>query len=174
MESRCIIEEFAPIYQDAVISLITKIQREEFGIPITAEDQPDLHQIDSFYQSKNGNFWIALIEGYVVGSVALLDIGDGAVALRKMFVSEQHRGSKHGVAKMLIEKVFEWARIRGIQNIYLGTTSKFLAAHRFYEKNGFHQVQKSELPSSFPVMKVDSIFYQWEPLSQVHDIGRMG
>ena len=48
----------------------------------------------------------------------------------------------------------------GIAEIYLGTTEKFLAAHRFYEKNGFAEVRRDELPSAFPVMAVDSKFYR--------------
>lgn len=34
-----------------------------------------------------------------------------------------------------------------------------LAAHRFYEKNGFRELARSELPERFPVMAVDSKFY---------------
>jgi predicted N-acetyltransferase YhbS len=42
----------------------------------------------------------------------------------------------------------------------LGTTAKFLAAHRFYEKNGFREIAQTELPASFPVMTVDTKFYR--------------
>jgi N-acetylglutamate synthase-like GNAT family acetyltransferase len=52
------------------------------------------------------------------------------------------------------------AEAQGIKDIFLGTTDKFLAAHRFYEKNGFAEVSKSELPPSFPLMAVDSKFYR--------------
>ncbi|HVN38503.1 MAG TPA: GNAT family N-acetyltransferase, partial [Myxococcota bacterium] len=38
-------------------------------------------------------------------------------------------------------------------------TSKFLAAHRFYAKNGFREIAKSDLPPSFPVMAVDDRFF---------------
>ncbi|MEE4944850.1 hypothetical protein V2K24_05085 [Pseudomonas alliivorans] len=40
-----------------------------------------------------------------------------------------------------------------------GTTDKFLAAHRFYEKHGFSEVARGNLPESFPLMAVDSRFY---------------
>ena len=43
--------------------------------------------------------------------------------------------------------------------VYLGTTAKFLAAHRFYEKNGFREIAREALPDSFPVMAVDTKFY---------------
>ena len=41
----------------------------------------------------------------------------------------------------------------------MNATEKFLAAHRFYEKNGFIELQKVALPKAFPIMAVDSKFY---------------
>lgn len=38
----------------------------------------------------------------------------------------------------------------------LGTTGKFVVAHRFYEKHGFCEIPKHDLPSSFPPMAVDT------------------
>jgi predicted N-acetyltransferase YhbS len=43
--------------------------------------------------------------------------------------------------------------------IYLGTTDRFLAAHRFYAKSGFREIRASELPASFPRMAVDTRFF---------------
>ena len=51
------------------------------------------------------------------------------------------------------------ACMQGITEVFLGTTDKFLAAHRFYEKKGFRELPKADLPSTFPVMAVDSKFY---------------
>jgi RimJ/RimL family protein N-acetyltransferase len=47
-----------------------------------------------------------------------------------------------------------------VTEIYLGTTAEFLAAHRFYEKNGFKEIAKSQLPPAFPIMAVDTKFYK--------------
>jgi GNAT superfamily N-acetyltransferase len=91
--------------------------------------------------------------------VALVDIGGNQVALRKMFVSAAHRGAEHGVAKRLLDTLLQWCRERGVRAIFLGTTSKFLAAHRFYEKNAFTEIDGSQLPASFPLMAVDTKFY---------------
>jgi hypothetical protein len=35
------------------------------------------------------------------------------------------------------------------------------AAHRFYEKNGFKQISKQDLPDDFPLMPVDNVFYKF-------------
>jgi N-acetylglutamate synthase-like GNAT family acetyltransferase len=145
---------------EGVGALIVGIQRDEFQIPITLEDQPDLQDIPTFYRHGAGNFWVAVSKGDVVGTVALLDIGNHQAALRKMFVHASYRGAGHGVSARLLDILLDWARARGVTDVYLGTTEKFLAAHRFYERNGFQQIAANELPPSFPKMALDSRFYR--------------
>lgn len=160
-----------------VIELIVEIQQGEFGLPITANDQPDLKEIPAFYQAGNGNFWVARVQGAVVGTISVLDIGDGLGALRKMFVHPGHRGEELGVALRLLEILFAWCRARDFSEIYLGTTDRFLAAHRFYEKCGFSQIEKEDLPMAFPVMAVDSRFYMYalqaHPIRQASSQGAL-
>lgn len=150
---------FMPADQQGVVDVILPIQREEFGIAIAAEDQPDLQAIPDFYQVGNGDFWVAKNNGQVVGTIGLKDIGAQQAALRKMFVAASFRGREFGAAAQLLNTLLEEAWQRGMKEIYLGTTEKFLAAHRFYEKHGFVDVAKEALPQSFPVMAVDSRFY---------------
>ncbi len=150
---------FIPVYRDAVIELILPIQQREFGIAIGLQDQPDLLDIPGFYQQQAGNFWLALHEGVVIGSIALLDIGNAQAALRKMFVAAPFRGKSHGVAQRLLEALLDWCELKQVREIYLGTTTQFIAAQRFYRKNGFTEIAKAELPAGFPVMAVDSVFF---------------
>jgi N-acetylglutamate synthase-like GNAT family acetyltransferase len=146
-------------YQAGVIDVILPIQQSEFGIPIILEDQPDLRDIPAFYQKRSGNFWVALAGPRVVGTVSLLDIGNAQGALRKMFVHVDFRGPKYGVARRLLTTLLAWCERKQIREVFLGTTAQFLAAHRFYEKNGFAEIAKSALPPAFPVMSVDTKFY---------------
>lgn len=143
-----------------MLDLILSIQRDEYGIAITAQDQPDLSDIPAFYQSGSGDFWVACVNGRLVGTIALRDIGSGQAALRKMFVAASHRGRLAGVAQALLDRLMAEARDRSVSHIWLGTTDLFLAAHRFYEKNGFGLVAAEHLPPSFPKMAVDSRFYR--------------
>jgi GNAT superfamily N-acetyltransferase len=145
--------------EQGVIDVILAIQREEFGIAITVDGQPDLLAIPSFYQSGKGDFWVAEKDGEIIGTIGLKDIGRDQAALRKMFVAAPFRGRDHGVAGRLLQRLLATARDRGISAVFLGTTDKFLAAHRFYEKNGFSEVAKDTLPASFPLMAVDTKFY---------------
>lgn len=146
-------------YSDQLIDLILNIQQKEFNIPITIEDQPDLRQIDSFYQEAGGNFWGAFIDGELVGSIALVKFDERAGAVRKMFVKKEFRGKELNIAQKLLEVLISFCRENGIDAIYLGTVSVLKAAMRFYERNHFIQVEKENLPVRFPLMSADDFFY---------------
>lgn len=149
-------------YKEAVINHILDIQRGEYAIAISRQDQPDLEDIPGFYQRGAGNFWLALDGGRVVGTVGLIDIGDGRGVLRKMFVNKAYRGAGHGIAGRLLAVLLTWAAAHGLAAVYLGTTDKFLAAHRFYAKHGFAEIGRTSLPENFPLMKVDSRFFRYD------------
>lgn len=153
------IVQYSAVFKDQVLSLILTIQQQEYGLNITAGDQPDLSSISDFYIRPGGNFWLALVDGKVVGSVALLKLNARCFALRKMFVMAEYRGSQYGVGGALLQLAERWALAQGAMSIYLGTTDQFKAAHRFYEKHGYNKIQKESLPVDFPVMSVDSVFY---------------
>jgi len=150
---------FSAPYQQQVIDLIVGIQSGEFGVDITAEDQPDLKDIPNYYQTECGNFWIALDGTQVVGTISLLDIGNKQVALRKMFVADKYRGKPLNIAQNLVNSATTWSQSHSITDIFLGTVPAYHAAHRFYEKNGFKRIQPESLPANFPIMQVDKYFY---------------
>ena len=104
---------------------------------------------------------MALNGSEVVGTISLLDIGNGQGALRKMFVKAPFRGHAHAVAPQLLRVLLDWCRDRNVREVFLGTTEKFKAAHRFYEKYGFAEIKPSELPPTFPVMAVDTRFFKY-------------
>ena len=155
------VKEYEPGNKENLINMILAIQQQEFEIPITHEAQPDLANIPTFYQQGNGNFWVASNGAEVVGTIGLIDIGNQQVALRKMFVKASFRGAEFGVAKKLLTQALDWVEKQNVKTVYLGTTDKFHAAHRFYDKNGFERVNREELPLTFPVMQVDTVFYRY-------------
>ena len=161
MNSSIVICPFVDVFKDQMLDLILSIQQKEFSILITREEQPDLERVAEFYQTGIGNFWVAQKDASIVGTIALKDIDNQQVALRKMFVHPDYRGKMHGVAQRLLDQAREWSKKHSVTDIFLGTTSKFLAAHRFYEKNDFSEINKSELPNRFPIMAVDSKFYHY-------------
>lgn len=162
-EAPIIIRPHGPADRDVVAALIVPIQREEFGIPITLADQPDLADVAGFYRRGVGEFWVATpVEApeRVVGTIALIDIGNGIGVIRKMFVASGYRGPEWKVARRLLAHLIDHARAHGLTRLVLGTTDKFLAAHRFYEREGFAVIAADDLPEAFPRMAVDTRFYE--------------
>ena len=150
------IQPFRPGLEAQVLDLILPIQQVEFGVPITAADQPDLARIPEVYQSGRGGFWVGLAEGRVAGTLGLIDFGSGG-ALRKMFLQKDQRGG--GLAQALLDTALDRARIQGLAGLWLGTLPHMAAAHRFYERNGFRRIGPEALPGDFPRMPVDTVFY---------------
>lgn len=162
MEKTVEISPFQPHQTDGVINLILPIQQVEFNVPVTLADQPDLLEIPQVYQLKNGQFWVATCGGEVVGSIALIDCGEGIGCLRKMFVKADFRGKPHGLATRLLDTLVQHSEEKGFTSIWLGTFDRLHAAIRFYEKTGFERVEKVDLPAVFPVMPVDNRFFKLE------------
>jgi putative acetyltransferase len=147
---------------DQIVNLILNIQQNEFQVPITINEQQDLLNIPSFYQQGKGNFWVAKYEGEVVGTIALIDCGENVGTIRKMFVKKEFRGKEFGIAQQLMDILENSAREGGLKNLYLGTIERLQAAIRFYERNGFTLIEKQNLPSVFPIMAVDTHFFEKE------------
>jgi putative acetyltransferase len=156
------ITTYRPEHKDQIVELILNIQQNEFQVPITLSEQPDLLTITDFYQINKGNFWVALYDNRVVGTIALIDFGDDMGAIRKMFVKAEFRGNKFGIAQLLLNTLFEWCELHRIKSVYLGTIERLQAAIRFYERNGFKLIEKNNLPVNFPIMAVDTHFFEYE------------
>ncbi|MBU6418513.1 MAG: GNAT family N-acetyltransferase [Proteobacteria bacterium] len=155
------IRPFVKADEQGVVDLIIPIQQGEFGVPVTLEDQPDLLEIPSFYQTGRGAFWVAEAQGRVIGSIALKAFGASGGGLRKMFVAAPWRGKQFGVAQALLETLLAHARATGTDEVVLGTVEILRATCRFYEKNGFEKVAPEDLPADYPRMAVDTLFYRF-------------
>jgi putative acetyltransferase len=160
MQDTIEIHPYEASYKETVITFILSIQQGEFGVPITRADQPDIEDITGHYQVRNGNFWLALHQGALVGTIALLDGGEGLGVLRKMFVHSDFRGGGYRTAGQLLDTLMTWAEARPYDHIILGTIERMAAARRFYEKNGFVPVAVEDLPAHFPRMFVDTHFFE--------------
>lgn len=144
---------------EQIVGLILPIQQIEFNVPVTAEDQPDLLDIETNYHQTGGGFWGAKCNGELVGTIALIAFGHHGGAIRKMFVRKEFRGKELSIAQKLLDTLIDYCRAHGITDLYLGTVEKLQAAIRFYERNGFVRIAKADLPESFPLMAVDTTFY---------------
>lgn len=152
------ITEYKPSYEEEIIRLILTIQKDEFHLPVSIQDQPDLHHIPSVYQ-KNGNFWVALYQEHPVGTLGLISLNARQAALKKMFVEKDFRGAPFSAASALMDHAAAWASSHHMTDLFLGTADTFRRAHHFYENHHFQQISREELPPHFTAMKIDTRFY---------------
>jgi GNAT superfamily N-acetyltransferase len=159
MNVQLVIKPIHNEYCNPIIDLILPIQQIEFNVPVTLEGQPDLLDIETNYHQDGGCFWGAFQGDELIGTIALINMGHHAGAIRKMFVKKEYRGKELAIAQQLLETLLQFANDKQIIDIYLGTVEQLKAAHRFYERNGFILTAIEDFPAYFPRMMADTMFY---------------
>lgn len=84
--------------------------------------------------------WIAERAGVRLGSVLVMNGGDGVAKLRLLYVDEQARGL--GLGRMLVEECIRFARDAGYRQLTLWTNDILHAARAIYVKSGFKLISE--------------------------------
>lgn len=142
---------------EEIIALILDIQNNESKINLSLEEQPDLLDIRECYQKKGGEFWIALSDGEVIGTIGLMVKENACAVMKKFFVKKEYRSKKIGFA--LYSKLLEYVRNKGVRHIILDTPSVAHTSHRFYERVGFYQISTEELPVPYTYPDRDCLLH---------------
>lgn len=143
-----------------IVNMISDIQLNEFQIPITKETNAGmLNAEEEYYYNNSCNFWYAVNDaGKIIGSIGLKNLGNGNGEIKKLFVVREYRGK--GVAQRLMETLMKAASKHRFKSLFLGTVDTLKAAHNFYRKYDFVQVNRKELPSTFEVNPLDHFFFR--------------
>ena len=143
-----------------IINMIETIQKGEFSLPITDDiNFGILRAEEEYYYNNSYNFWYTTdADGVIMGSIGLKKIDDQNGEIKKFFITQAYRSKN--VAPKLMTALIKAALKHGFDVLYLGTTDKFKAAHRFYEKYGFARITEQELPSGFEICSVDTVFFK--------------
>jgi ribosomal protein S18 acetylase RimI-like enzyme len=86
-----------------------------------------------------GHIALAELDDEIVGTCALLNLGDARFELAKMTVAESARGL--GLGEKLAQAVLTRARDLDARSVYLESNSALKPAIRLYEKLGFRHVE---------------------------------
>jgi GNAT superfamily N-acetyltransferase len=133
-------------YESAATQLMKEIN-EEFG-------QPAAHPS---YKPKQPDFyWLAFDGERLIGMIALLNKQHYGI-IKRMFVHADYRGT--GLAVDLLQTVVACCKQNNLQAIHLGTIDILKAAQRFYSKQGFHPIDRNELPADYDHNPIDTLFY---------------
>lgn len=142
-----IIKKFEHDQQKELTDFVLEIQNGEFGLGFKNDEQIDLINTYEFY--KNGGFWVAEVDSVIVGCIGLQQLNSNIGVLRKMFVDKNFRGKESGIAQKLFEHLIIEALKLNFKKILLDTPSIAVASHRFYQRNGFKEIEKSSIPEEY-------------------------
>lgn len=97
----------------------------------------DVLEVESFYQKKNGEFWVIERQNKLVGTGAYYPIsrGQNAVEIRKMYLLPEARGV--GLGKFLLTELESAIVQKGFEQIWIETASVLKEAVQLYERNGY-------------------------------------
>lgn len=121
-------------YKQDVIDLILNIWENEFDYKNLK--RPDIHNITEFYQKdQKSNFWIALLDDKLIGTIALKKGGNDSGYLKRMAIIKNMR--RKGIGAKLLNTLMKFAKKNGYKKIYAGLVPENTIAISFYKKNGF-------------------------------------
>lgn len=140
-EARPTIRAFRVTDQAAARALIEEGLGEHFGF-IDTDANPDLIDIATTYAKPHAAFFVAELDGTIVGTAGVL-VERGTVRMVRVGVERKHRRS--GIASVLLDKVIAFAAATGAREIVAHTQPEWPDATKFYEAHGFTPYGRDEI-----------------------------
>lgn len=100
---------------------------------------------------------MALEGDAVIGTLAIMNKGDGNGIIKKGFVKKEYR--KRGILSQLYERLTEFAKREGFARLMFDTPSVAKDCHQFFEKRGYARISKDEMPFAYEYPDRDSYLY---------------
>lgn len=121
---------------------------------VEAHDREMLDAPEEYIINRGGQIFFAEIDDKIVGTVALIAVGDDSFELAKMAVDKNYRGFRIGEA--LMAACVEFSAKKGIKKIFLLSHTKLVPAINLYRKFGFEEIPlDSEIPYQRPDIQME-------------------
>ncbi|MBI3677205.1 MAG: GNAT family N-acetyltransferase [Proteobacteria bacterium] len=121
---------------DALLAMVSQVYLEYPGCQVDEETElPELKAPATVARQTSGRWWVAELDGDVVGSVAVKPSSASSVELKKLYVARTAR--RAGLGAQLVKLAENEALARRSSNMFLWTDVRFLDAHRLYERLGY-------------------------------------
>ena len=135
-ETQVQIIEYESKYSSDFARLNYEWIEEYFAIEET--DRKMLDNAEEYIIKRGGQIFFASISDKIVGTVALIAVGDDSFELAKMAVTNGFRGLKIG--DELMSACIEYSKKVGKKRIFLLSNTKLLPALNLYKKFGFKEI----------------------------------
>lgn len=121
-------EDFARLNYEWIVEYFT----------IEEHDREMLDNPEEFIINRGGRIFFASKDNKIVGTVALIAVGDDSFELAKMAVARNCRGEKIG--EKLMAACIEYSANIGKKSIFLLSNTKLVPAINLYKKFGFKEI----------------------------------
>jgi len=125
---------------------LTEWHRRIYGDPRIGGPDPGRHFDAQLQKSGPENFWVAELQGRVVGLAGLI-VQEREAELEPLIVSEKCRGQ--GIGKRLAETVVAAAQERGLRGLSVRPVARNEEAIGFFHKLGFDVLGQVEMYLDF-------------------------
>jgi N-acetylglutamate synthase-like GNAT family acetyltransferase len=146
---------YEPTFQTLIDDMMIRIQL-EFEEKISSPQSTKLYEA---YLLPDQKYWVASYSGKIIGTAGVVLLSNGNCVLKRMMVDPAYRGNEKQVAKQLLDQCMLWAREQHAKYMYLGTMAQFIAAQKFYQKNGFTEISTSQMPADAVLNPIDALYY---------------
>ncbi len=115
------------------VALINRCWRDYDAVADVEAEVPEVHALASYYAAAGGALWVA---GAVDGMVAVRpDVGGWEIC--RVYVHPDRHGS--GLGHRLMNVAEAHSAVAGATRLFLWSDTRFVRAHRFYEKRGYER-----------------------------------
>ncbi len=133
-----IISTIAPDTKEAFGNIWIPWLRDTMARTPEAEDLFVMADPATYYRASGGEAFLALLDGNVVGGVAVKGLGASGFEFCKLVVTDAARG--HGVGKALVQTCLNYAASAGGPLLYLQSFKALDVALGIYRRMGFIDV----------------------------------
>jgi ribosomal protein S18 acetylase RimI-like enzyme len=111
-----------------------------FGLALCFQNfDEEVANLPGRYAAPDGRLFLARADGKLAGSIALRKLEDGVCEMKRLFVKDEFRGQRIGIA--LIERLIAEAQKIGYEKMRLDTfPPKMGKAVSLYESYGFREI----------------------------------
>jgi putative acetyltransferase len=107
----------------------------------------------TYYREHGGEVFLAMLDGLVVGAVAVKKLGDAGFEFCKLVVAQQSRG--HGAGRALVKRCIAFAAEQGGPALFLQSFNALDVALGLYRRMGFVDAQPP--PGMFVLARTEVI-----------------
>jgi len=104
-------------------------------------EMPQLRAIASAFAEHGGRFWTAELDGIIVACAGIAPVEPNGAELKHLYVAKIAR--RMGLGTSFVNLVEAEARARGAAFVEMWSDTRFLDAHRLYERMGYLRSSKT-------------------------------